>query len=104
MIGPVVNNTNEKRTVTSSDIIKNFHSHSSMKHIDLSEALLELRNVKSFEKFAKIFVDVNNYHDKEYPDIFKNLFKSLSKAPQENMITLRLLLIITCEASLIEKM
>ena len=64
MIGPVVSNTTEKRTVNSSDIIKNFHSHSSMKHIDLSEAISELKKVKSFDKFAKIFVDVSNYHDK----------------------------------------
>ena len=104
MIGPVVSNTNEKRTVTSSDIIKNFHSHSSMKHIDLSEALSRLKDLSSFDRLSKIFVDVNNYHDQEYPDIFKKLYQSLSKVPQENEITLRLLLVITCEASLVEKM
>ena len=39
-----------------------------------------------------------------YPDVFKQLFLELSEKVEENSMDLKLLLIVTCKATLQEKM
>ena len=55
--------------------------------------------------FSSMFQELaDNSIIENYPDIFKQLFLELSEKVEENSIDLKLLLIVTCKATLQEKM
>ena len=59
----------------------------------------------SEEILSTFFLNTGNKSNTiDYPDIFKNLFLELGFKLEENMISLKLLLIVTCKATLQEKM
>ena len=71
---------------------------------DLQDLIYEISTGStelSSEKFELLFNNAEmKYKEENYPDIFKKFFLKLSESPFENKIRLQLLLIVTCQADM----